>query len=159
MALIHCKECGKDVSEKAKSCPHCGSPVPQKTGAGGKAVLFIFGVLLFFLIIGLASDGGSSSAAASSKGPPTTASITKTLTTLSITNTNDFAWVNPEIWVNGVLGGYSYQWQGTVSPGEQLEIGLANFTKNNGDRFQPFETDVKKVFISVSGHDSNVYVY
>lgn len=24
MALIKCRECGKDISDKAKSCPNCG---------------------------------------------------------------------------------------------------------------------------------------
>jgi hypothetical protein len=27
MALIACKECGKDISDKASSCPSCGAPV------------------------------------------------------------------------------------------------------------------------------------
>lgn len=26
MALITCKECGKEISENAISCPHCGNP-------------------------------------------------------------------------------------------------------------------------------------
>ncbi|MDD3645769.1 MAG: zinc-ribbon domain-containing protein [Bacteroidales bacterium] len=26
MALINCFECGKEVSDKALSCPHCGVP-------------------------------------------------------------------------------------------------------------------------------------
>ena len=26
MALIKCTECGKEISDKAASCPHCGSP-------------------------------------------------------------------------------------------------------------------------------------
>ena len=26
MALISCKECGKDISDKALTCPHCGAP-------------------------------------------------------------------------------------------------------------------------------------
>lgn len=26
MALIKCKECGKEMSDKAKVCPHCGCP-------------------------------------------------------------------------------------------------------------------------------------
>jgi hypothetical protein len=31
MALINCPECGKDVSDSAKSCPHCGYELkPQK---------------------------------------------------------------------------------------------------------------------------------
>ena len=27
MALIKCKECGKEISDKAKSCPKCGCPI------------------------------------------------------------------------------------------------------------------------------------
>lgn len=27
MALIKCDECGKQVSDKASACPHCGAPV------------------------------------------------------------------------------------------------------------------------------------
>lgn len=26
MALIKCEECGKEISDRAKSCPHCGCP-------------------------------------------------------------------------------------------------------------------------------------
>lgn len=29
MALINCNECGKEISEKAKSCPYCGNPINQ----------------------------------------------------------------------------------------------------------------------------------
>lgn len=27
MALINCSECGKEVSDKALSCPNCGNPI------------------------------------------------------------------------------------------------------------------------------------
>lgn len=27
MALIKCSECGKEISDKASACPHCGCPV------------------------------------------------------------------------------------------------------------------------------------
>lgn len=29
MSLIKCSECGKDVSDKAASCPNCGNPINQ----------------------------------------------------------------------------------------------------------------------------------
>ena len=29
MALIVCPECGKQVSDQAESCPHCGYPIPK----------------------------------------------------------------------------------------------------------------------------------
>ena len=27
MALIKCRECGKNISDEASSCPHCGAPI------------------------------------------------------------------------------------------------------------------------------------
>lgn len=34
MALIKCPECGKDVSDKAKSCPVCGYPIESILPSG-----------------------------------------------------------------------------------------------------------------------------
>ena len=31
MAIIKCPECGKEVSNKARSCPNCGAPIDKKT--------------------------------------------------------------------------------------------------------------------------------
>jgi hypothetical protein len=33
MALIKCSECGRDVSENAAACPHCGEPAKQRSRA------------------------------------------------------------------------------------------------------------------------------
>ena len=30
VALIQCPECGKDISDKAETCPHCGCPMKAK---------------------------------------------------------------------------------------------------------------------------------
>lgn len=30
MAIVRCLECGKDISDKATVCPHCGAPVIRK---------------------------------------------------------------------------------------------------------------------------------
>ena len=32
MALVQCRECGKEVSTEAASCPHCGVPRPTAPG-------------------------------------------------------------------------------------------------------------------------------
>ena len=34
MALTKCKECGKEVSTRAKTCPNCGSPVKSRPLVG-----------------------------------------------------------------------------------------------------------------------------
>ena len=54
MALIKCKECGHDVSDKASACPNCGCPIgnvdkqPEKT----KTLLWLLVVALLCLIGG-----------------------------------------------------------------------------------------------------------
>ena len=58
MALIKCKECGKEMSTNASSCPHCGY-VYKKEGTSTKkiiivtlitlAVLFILGLSFIYL--------------------------------------------------------------------------------------------------------------
>lgn len=32
MALINCPECGKQISDKAPACIHCGNPMPKQKG-------------------------------------------------------------------------------------------------------------------------------
>jgi len=49
MALKKCKECGKEVSTKAKACPNCGA---KQTPPTGKGCLISLGVLLAFLFVG-----------------------------------------------------------------------------------------------------------
>lgn len=59
MALIKCKECGDQVSDKAASCPKCGAPVAKKNKgpSGCMMVLLIFvGVLILLLFIGKVSN-------------------------------------------------------------------------------------------------------
>ncbi|WP_259578049.1 zinc ribbon domain-containing protein [Shewanella baltica] len=46
MALVKCKECGKDVSTSAKVCPHCGIKSP-----GVKASDALKGFALIFVVI------------------------------------------------------------------------------------------------------------
>lgn len=37
MALINCPECGREISEMAKSCPHCGCPIQKPTENKGSS--------------------------------------------------------------------------------------------------------------------------
>ena len=71
MTLVSCSECGKEVSDKATSCPNCGAPIsgnssvslnPQsnvkvtRTGEKWEAI----GFLLMFvgLVMAIASQAG-----------------------------------------------------------------------------------------------------
>jgi hypothetical protein len=65
MALVACKECGKEISDKAPACPHCGAPLttwqstspvsalPPEVAKNGGAWKWIVGVPvgLFVLFI------------------------------------------------------------------------------------------------------------
>ncbi len=47
MALIRCKDCGKEISDKAEACPYCGCPVIKESKA---KVTFNFAVGLAAII-------------------------------------------------------------------------------------------------------------
>jgi len=40
MAMIKCKECGKDISDKSSSCIHCGCPVISSTNNGNLRIIY-----------------------------------------------------------------------------------------------------------------------
>lgn len=50
MALVPCRECGKEVSDAAEKCPYCGISTPSKTRRQRK--LIITGIVLLLLIGG-----------------------------------------------------------------------------------------------------------
>ena len=49
MALIKCKECGKEISDQAKVCPNCGRTRAPK----GDKILYFVGTLIIALIVGI----------------------------------------------------------------------------------------------------------
>ena len=58
MALIKCVECGKDISDTVKSCPHCGMKVKrvkdnQDSGSKNKKIIIIVVSVVLVLVIGL----------------------------------------------------------------------------------------------------------
>ena len=50
MAIIKCRECGKDVSSDAKTCPHCGKS--QASGLGGNVILIAILIVVTIIFIG-----------------------------------------------------------------------------------------------------------
>jgi len=50
MGLVKCKECGKDISEKAEQCPACGAPTAMgEKKRGGAFAVFVALFTLFSL--------------------------------------------------------------------------------------------------------------
>lgn len=69
MALKKCKECGKEVSTKADSCPNCGAKVKQHIGCL-QSMFYIFLALLFIGYLASNEDYSSSSSSSSKNSYP-----------------------------------------------------------------------------------------
>lgn len=48
--MIKCPDCGNEISEKAKACPHCGRPINPNKGCTlvVGVLLVVFGMLMLF---------------------------------------------------------------------------------------------------------------
>ena len=55
MAMKPCKECGKEISAKAKLCPHCGEPDPTRRALQNKMIGFVIvgGPIILAIVMGL----------------------------------------------------------------------------------------------------------
>lgn len=42
MALVKCDECGKEISDSAKKCPHCGIGTKEKDNSNSEKYDFYF---------------------------------------------------------------------------------------------------------------------
>lgn len=82
MALVTCKECGEEVSTKAKNCPKCGAKPPQKTSFLAWFVLIVILFAGYAAITGTSSDyessGSYSSGANSSSSGGSSANVSQT---------------------------------------------------------------------------------
>lgn len=56
MALISCKECGKEVSSKADSCPHCGKKLKRDNLGCGTVIALLFFIMIIYGVIQSAKD-------------------------------------------------------------------------------------------------------
>ena len=59
MALIKCPKCGKDISDKALSCPNCASTLSSKSKIPKTAIITIIIIALIICGIWLISDNDS----------------------------------------------------------------------------------------------------
>lgn len=60
MAIVKCKECGAEVSTKAKACPKCGAKPPKKT-----SLITWLALLTIVVVIWLGGRGDSTPSSAS----------------------------------------------------------------------------------------------
>lgn len=53
MALILCKECGREISDAATTCPHCGAPVKPSKPTTSNTASYIKIAILAACIFGV----------------------------------------------------------------------------------------------------------
>ncbi len=67
-AMIRCRECGAEISDKARSCPVCGCPSEKeqkiqktrdKNTGGTRALMIIIGIVLLIIAMAMSYEGGS----------------------------------------------------------------------------------------------------
>ena len=51
LTLVKCKDCGQEVSKRAKHCPGCGAPV-QYTVSLGTVVMFVVFIVVMAGVVG-----------------------------------------------------------------------------------------------------------
>lgn len=69
MALVKCRECGRDVSTKAKVCPACGAS-PKSYGIGWLGTFTGLVIVLLFVRCAFSGEPSASSSAASAPNAP-----------------------------------------------------------------------------------------
>ena len=109
MALIKCPDCGKDVSDKAKACIHCGCPLEDMEPSGPVRIKIPNNVVTG--LVGLFSD--RSATIIDGKG--------KTLWTGQHGENAKFEIDEPtKIFIN--LGGWANEVSGTVCPKKKYSL-------------------------------------
>lgn len=68
MALVKCKECGKEVSNKASKCPNCGAKPPKKTSP--VTWLVLIAIMFVVYVTSTSPDKDSPVVSSTSSAPP-----------------------------------------------------------------------------------------
>ena len=82
MSLINCKECGKEISNTAKSCPHCGFEINKNQTTKlliGLATIFLIGIGGFYAYQNLGDNSQIEKAVKAALTDPDSAKISKVI--------------------------------------------------------------------------------
>jgi hypothetical protein len=163
MALIKCKECGKEISNEAEACPHCGKKNKKAEGLGcGTLIVVLIGGFILMSCLGGSSSNNSKSGDNSTSSQSSTnnsedsttvsikADIRSSASEVMISNQDKFPWTEVTIYLNDlhILGSnFTYKIR-TLRPGQTSTIPLIEFTTGDGTRFNPAATKVQRYIIS-----------
>ena len=156
MALVKCPDCGRDISDQAPACPHCGRPAtntPQVPPAASPAeplqkkkrspvAMGCLALLALGAVVGVLSE--SSTTTDTSTSTPSmvdlNGAVRFTGTQFVVTNNDSFDWSNCELEVNPKTFSSGFKYRASVlAAGERYTVGALQFANGEGKRFNPFE--------------------
>lgn len=77
---------------------------------------------------------------------------------IAVRNNESIDWPSATIHVNGILFGYSVR-IGAIKAGSTVTVPLRQFTKSNGERFDPFHRKPAELIVAVPDRDSPVMTF
>jgi hypothetical protein len=127
MALAECRECGNEISTKAKTCPQCGAPhptLPKHSGLVGLALVALVG---FGIYSYLPSPTPETRAAAAT---PLVAATPADPTYISMPAPGDYP--------NDLIGGKPGPFSHSIKPGTKIQfLGVMGFFHGDAKRKIP----------------------
>lgn len=166
MALRPCKECGHQVSSRAKTCPSCGASLPKNVTVTQAGCLII---VVFFILVasgvfnprhGLTPNPSGNAASDASGTVSLNADVKFTGTQFVITNNDTFDWPNVKLELNsrGFKSGYILR-ADRLEAGKKYTVGAMQFAKPDGERYNPVTHKAQQFTIWVEFPDKNgIYV-
>ena len=165
MAITECKECGKEVSKRAKVCPHCGVDRPEhrQSTLVNVTALVIVGGFAWMVIAGISGnpsvdippsitkdEGGPPKFEKKAEPEPMFVEIAGGVrfdgSAFEITNGNAYDWVQVKMAVNSGLVSSGYKLEiPKIIGGSTFRVAAGQFAKSDGERFNP-GTHVPKDF-------------
>lgn len=139
MALGNCRECGKEVSDEAKACPHCGASRPVKTPIGvfGMLLLGAVGVAAFQACSPPSDPPGGTSAAKATDLGSSARYVCKDFITRSGYSVPDFGDYGAWTTVQNADGTWSVgaRFMGAAPGGTMRNLYLTCVMSNSGDKW------------------------
>jgi hypothetical protein len=164
-----CPHCAEEILAAAVKCKHCGSKIKRPLTAA--QMIVILGAVILFAWYGWFSDSSSTTVApyVPPPSPPTPVAEepvsapepTHDLPSLSvkanmngelisIKNTDGFAWQDCVAIINPPLFSFSkFRLKfGDLKAGHSTMVAASDFTKSDGERFNPITHEVQSLFIT-----------
>jgi hypothetical protein len=126
--LTNCKTCKKEISRNAKSCPHCGEPLPRAAAApnaAGMGCAVIVAIIIVIAVISQCSSPDKSKDAPTATSSSEPSSDADTIKPQRIVDANRFGCTDRDYYEK--IGSYAAQ-KDTEAFKQALSIGVLNGT-------------------------------